>query len=234
MSIAKARMPIEILQGLQGAHKARGTTVVIDVLRAFSTACYVMAAGAQRLITVAEIDAARDMRRHDANVVLVGERHGFRPAAFDMGNCPSRVPDFDWTGRTVIMTTSNGTMGLTAAAHASQILTGSFVNAGAIIKYIRHQAPAPVSLVCMGSQGREAVEDTLCAEYLKSGLMGKQTDFGPIRQTIWESPEAARFMNGTSPDFPAEDLDLCLCLDRFDFVLRVEKGPDGGIELVRC
>ena len=81
---------IEILQGRRGASRAHGIVVVIDVLRAFSTACYIMAAGARRLLAVADADVARRMKSRHREAVLVGERGGYRLDGFDMGNSPLR------------------------------------------------------------------------------------------------------------------------------------------------
>lgn len=224
---------IEILHGRQGAARAHGIAVVIDVLRAFSTACYIMAAGARRLLAVAEAETAKSMKRSDPAAILVGERRGYRLDGFDMGNSPSSVPELDWHDRTVILTTSNGTMGLAAACNAEQVITGSFVNAGAIIRHIQRRPVPAVSLVCMGSAGRPALEDTLCAQYIRDALMDRTPVFQEMKDRIMKSPEAARFLDGHSRDLPSRDLALCLNLDRFDFVLQAGKGRKGGIELQR-
>ena len=61
----------------------------------------------------------------------------------------------DFSGKTVIHTTSAGTQGLVNAVQADEVITGSFVNAEAIVSYIRRQAPAMVSLVSMGTAARQ-------------------------------------------------------------------------------
>ncbi|MDA8140439.1 MAG: 2-phosphosulfolactate phosphatase [Desulfobacteraceae bacterium] len=219
------------LHGLQGAPQARGVAVVIDVLRAFSTACYLKAAGAATLLAVAEAEEAQRLKLNYPEAILMGERRGYRLAGFDLGNSPGQVLGRDWHDRTVILTTSNGTQGLAAARQAQQVLTGSFVNADAIVEYIRRRAATVVSLVCMGSEDRPAVEDLLCAQYLQEYLLGRTPDFAAMRSTIMQSPAAKKFLDGHSPDLPAEDLELCLELNRFDFVLRADHTPQGAIEL---
>lgn len=225
---------IKILYGLPGASRARGVAVVIDVLRAFSTVCFIAAAGARRLLTVADVDTARQMKPRHPGAILVGERDGFRLDGFELGNSPTRVHTVDWQGRTAILTTTNGTSGLAAARAADQVLTGSFVNAGAVIRHIQHVSAANVSLVCMGSAGRPALEDSLCAQYLQDALAGKSPDFQAMKASIMKSPEAARFLDGQHcEDLPPQDLALCLDLNRFDFVLQAEKVCSGVIELTR-
>lgn len=224
---------IDILHGRKGAAEARGVAVIIDVLRAFTTACFVISAGVRRLWAVADTVTAQQLAQRNPGSILIGERGGRRIPGFDFGNSPSQIRRVDWIGRTVIFTTTNGTQGLMAAGHAEQVLTGSFVNAGAIVDYIRCGRPSAVSLVCMGSDDRPALEDTLCAEYLQAALMGSRPDFAPIRQKILKSAAATCFLDASHADMPSEDLDLCLIVDRFGFVLRAEKGPGQSVALVR-
>ena len=222
---------IKILHSLQGAAQARGLAVVIDVLRAFSTACYVAAGGASRICTVADADGARRLKRLHPQAILLGERGGYRIPGFDMGNSPSQAIHINWSGRTAILTTSNGTMGLAAANHADEVVTGSFVNAGAIVSYIRQRAPSMVSLVCMGSNGEPAIEDTLCALYLVAALKGNPLDFASLKRAVMAGGSVAKFIASESPDIPFEDLNMCLALDLFGFALSVYIDSECGLTL---
>jgi len=216
------------------AAQAEGLAVVIDVLRAFSTACYLSSAGAGPIWSVSTRAAALRLRQRHPSALLMGERGGCRVPGFDLGNSPAQVvAEGPWPGRSVVMTTSNGTRGLTAVTRAATALTGSFVNAGAIVAYIRRRAPAVVTLVCMGSGGRPAIEDTMCAVYLRSRVMGDDLPFDPIRQLILGRGRLVRFYDPACPDMPLADLDLCLVANRFDFVLQAEEGPEGVVQLVR-
>ena len=224
---------IDILHQHQGAIRARGIAVIIDVLRASSTVCYLAAAGAGRIWAVADEASARALSRTYGPVVLIGERHGRRLPGFDWGNSPSLLKGAALADRTVVLTTSNGTRGLAAARSAEEILTGGFVNAGAVVAYIRDRAASQVSLVCMGSGGRPALEDTLCAVYLKAALEGRPLSFAPLRQAILRCAGAAIFRQGDCVDMSPEDLQLCLELDRFDFVLQAVQDSKGVIALER-
>ena len=222
-------MEIGIYHLIEGARQADGLVVIIDVFRAFSMECYLFAAGAAEIRPVGSIEDTFAWRAKDPNCVLVGERHGRRIEGCDLGNSPSAVQAARIRGKRVIHTTSAGTQGVTNAVHAEEILTGSFVNAGAIARYIRRKAPKKVSLVCMGKEGLEpAEEDELCAEYLKSLLEGHAMD------GIDEKLQALRFGGGSHffvPElqevYPEEDFHLCVARDRFDFVLRIEKDGSG-------
>ncbi|MBI5894480.1 MAG: 2-phosphosulfolactate phosphatase [Desulfobacterales bacterium] len=224
---------IEIRHQSRGATQARGIVVVIDVLRAFSTVCYIAAAGARRIWAVADGASALALFLSHGPAVLIGERHGRRLPGFDWGNSPSLLQAAALANQAVIFTTSNGTRGVVAARYADEILTGGFVNAGAVAAYIRDRKASHVSLVCMGSDGRPALEDTLCALYLKATLEGKALAFEALRRAILRGSGAAIFKKSDCADMPPEDLKLCLDLDRFDFVLRAVQGPEGVVALER-
>jgi len=221
-------MKVNISHLTTGASKARGTAVIIDVFRAFSLACYLFDRGADRILAVRDVDRAFQLHRAHPDSVLVGERHAVKIPGFDHGNSPSEILQADLTGRTVIHTTHAGTRALVAAAGAADVITGSFVNAGAIVQYIQAASPAEVSLVCAGFEGgRETLEDTLCAEYLRDLLAGRQPNFGSIRERIVGSECSRRFLHPVERTCPEEDLRLCLDLDRFDLVVRrTEAGDD--------
>jgi 2-phosphosulfolactate phosphatase len=225
----------EILQLLLGARAADGLTVVIDVFRAFSVACYVMGNGAARVIPVADLERAYALKQADGTRVLIGERHGRRPPGFDHGNSPTEIEDVDFRGRTVIQTTSAGTQGIEAASRADEIITGSFTNAPAIVRYIRARRPRRVSLVCMGHETvAESDEDTLCAELIRDTAQGAPVDFESIRERLRQSTAAERFFDPAKDWAPARDFDLCLALGRFDFILRYGVDADGTRALHRA
>lgn len=221
-------MQIQILHLLDGAKNARGLTVVIDVFRAFSTACYAFDSGVARIIPVASIETAYRLKEQNPGFILAGEREEKKPPGFDFGNSPALLLRAgDLSGKTLIHTTSSGTQGIEAAVHASEIITGSFVNAGAIVSYIKKQNPELVSLVCMGYACEyPADEDTLCAEYLKNELTGVSSDFSAMVKTIREGTGSRFFDPGKQEWSPKDDFDLCLNLNRFNFVLKYNKGSD--------
>ncbi|MFW6289861.1 MAG: 2-phosphosulfolactate phosphatase [Mariniphaga sp.] len=221
-------MNIEILHLLEGARQAKGLTVIIDVFRAFSTACYAFDSGADKIIPVALIDEAFRLKEQNPGYLLMGERNEIKPEGFDYGNSPSQLPAGGLRGKTIVHTTSSGTQGIAAAANASEIITGSFVNAGAIINYIQTKKPDQVSLVCMGYACEYPTdEDTLCAEYLSQQLQGLPSEFNGMVETIRKG-SGARFFDASKQSWsPREDFDLCLYLNRFDFVLRVQQDASG-------
>ncbi len=217
-------MEIKILQLLEGAQNAKGLTVIIDVFRAFSTACYAFGRGVKCIFPVGDLNTAFAMKKLNPDYILVGERNEQKPEGFDFGNSPSQLLKGNLQGKTMVHTTSSGTQGIANATQAEVILTGGFVNAQAIINYIRMKKPKEVSLVCMGYSCQYPTdEDTLLAVYIKNELEGKPNNFQAMVEQIRKG-DGARFFAPEKQEWaPAEDFDLCLSLNRFDFVLKVEQ-----------
>ena len=227
-------MEISLLHLVEGAREAKGLTVVIDVFRAFSTACYVFQNGAEKIHPVGSIETAYQLKDSHPDWILMGEKEEQTIPGFNYGNSPTVVKDSDFTGKTIVQRTSAGTQGLVNANGADTLLTGSFVNAGAIVKYIRKVDPEYLSLVCMGYSARYPIEeDTFCAEFIRNELEGKTNDFSQMKDTIRKT-SAQRFFALENQHFsPSTDFDLCLDLDRFGFILKVEKGEDNLLTMKR-
>lgn len=219
---------IQILHAVEGARHATGLAVIIDVFRAFTVTCYAFAKGAERIISVAKLEVALALRQQNPDFVLMGEREGERLPGFDYGNSPFEIEPVDLRGKTIVHTTTNGTQGASNAHAAAEIITGSFVNAGAIVAYIQAKKPEIVSLVPMGTTfGASAEEDTLCANYLKDLLQGKPTDFQAIKSYLRQGQSARIFFDPTLAWAPEEDFELCLSLNKFDFILQAQPYRDG-------
>lgn len=225
-------MEIQILQLLEGAKQARGLTVIIDVFRAFSTECYLMAQGAKEIIAVADINSAYDLKVKNPEIILLGELDEKKPEGFNYGNSPTHILDKDFTGKTIVHRTSSGTQGLTNAALADEILTGSFVNAQAIARYIKLKSPAVVSLVCMGyATLYPTEEDTFCAEYIKSCITESYFDVKSMIEVIKNTSGARLFKQENQEHSPESDFYLCTEIGKFNFVLKAITGADGLIRI---
>jgi 2-phosphosulfolactate phosphatase len=227
-------MKIEISEFVEGARKARGLAVIIDVFRAFSVECYASDAGANKIIATGEVSRAFELKKNYKLSVLAGERNEKKIEGFDFGNSPTEILKADLTGKILIHTTTAGTNGLINAENAEEIISGSFVNAQAVAGYIRNSGIKHISLVAMGYRAREsAEEDLLCAEYIKSMLEGKKEDFKK-RISDLRFTSGKRFFEPANIGFsPPTDFFLCTMTSRFNFVLRAEKRLDGNIEMER-
>ena len=213
---------------VEGAKDATGIAVIIDVFRAFTVEAYLMNNGAEKLMPVGDMDIAYKYKEKNNNCVLVGERHGKILPGFDFGNSPSQIQKVDFTGKTVIHTTSAGTQGIANAMNADEVLTGSLVNAKAIAEYIKQKDPEEVSLVCMGLEAKsQTEEDNLCAYYIKSLLENKPMDLSEEIEKLKVTSGAKFFDKDKQDVFPEPDFYLSTEVNKFDFVLKVEKDEDG-------
>ena len=217
-------MKIEILDLIEGAKQAQGLTVIIDVFRAFSTACYVVRNGARGIIPVGDIDIAYQLKEENPDYILMGERQGKIMPGFNFGNSPTEIQNIDFSGKTVIQTTSAGTQGFANAYKADELITGSFVNAGAIVEYIKRRAPQHISLVCMGTRAmRPNDEDTVCANYIADRLNDRRIDRKKIYTRLKTSKSARIFFDSDVSWAPEKDFELCLDIGICDFILKAEK-----------
>lgn len=144
--------------------------VVFDILRATTTMITALRNGAEAVIPVADIPEALAVRARRPEVLLAGERMGFRIRAeltggidFDLGNSPREFTPERVAGRTLVMTTTNGTRALRACAGASAVLAGSFLNLRATARWIEQAKPSTLLLVGSGTFEESAFEDTLAA-----------------------------------------------------------------------
>lgn len=214
-------MEIRILQLLDGAKQAQGLTVIIDVFRAFTVAPLLIQKGAKHIIPVAGVDTAFEMKQLYPNSIMVGERNEQKIPGFDYGNSPTQLLEANVLGKTIIHTTSSGTQGIANATQADEIITGSFVNADAIVRYIQYKKPAIVSLVCMGYACEYPTEeDTYCAEYIANKLNDIEIPFDDWAATIKQT-SGARFFDPEKASWsPESDFHFCMQLNVFNFILK--------------
>jgi len=149
---------------------SQAVCVVFDILRATTSMITALANGAEAIIPVSDIPEALALRQKHAAVLLAGERNGLRIRAdltggleFDLGNSPREFTADKVHGRTIVMTTTNGTRALRACAGARTVLIGSFLNLRATTNWLRDKNPQHLILVCGGTFEEPALEDILAA-----------------------------------------------------------------------
>ena len=225
---------IRILNFLDGARTATGATVIIDVFRAFSLVPWALMRGARMVVPVRTEAEALAWRSRQPGVLIAGERDGIPLPGFDFGNSPSAIRAADLGGRILVHRTSAGTQGLLAAieAGASPVLTGSFINAAATVRHLRSLGAEDISLVAMGWNAEDAaLEDTLCADYLRALLCGEVPDFEAVREMIRDDATGRRFFDPALPWFPEADFDACIVADQFDAAIVAVPDDVYGVRL---
>ena len=220
---------VNIYHLIEGARQAKGLVVIIDVFRAFSLECYLYSMKVKGIRPVKTIEEAFSFREKGSEYVLVGEREGKMCEGFDFGNSPSSLVADKIKGKMIIHTTSAGTQGIVNAVGADEIITGSLVNASAVARYIKKKNPEEVSLVCMGTGGKVInKEDELCAEYIKSMLMGEPISDIDERVKALKSDGGEHFFDPNNQEvFPEKDFWMCIDCDKFNFVIKVERDELG-------
>ena len=141
------------------------TVILIDVLRATTTAAVLLERGARQLLITPSLKTARALAERE-NALLVGERGGLPPEGFHFGNSPSELISQDFEQAIVVITTTNGATALPAVAGARTVLLGSLFNARATVAAALSAATTELAIVCAGREGEEALDDTLCAGFL--------------------------------------------------------------------
>ena len=168
---------------------ARNTVIVIDVLRAFSTAAYAFGAGAEKIFLVSGVKDALELKAANPGALIMGEIGGIKVEGFDFGNSPAEFVNVDMSGKTLIQRTSCGTQGIVRSRLARTLLAASLCCAGATVRYLQEDVPESVAFVITGSgPGLHGDEDLACANYLEALLRGEQASAETFRQRVLQSP----------------------------------------------
>ncbi len=164
MLIDAVLTPAEIAL-LPGRDLSATTCVVFDVLRATSSMVTALAHGAAEILPARTIEEALALKAGRPHALLGGERHGELIDGFDLGNSPLEYRE-NVAGRTIISTTTNGTIALRACEHAERVLVGAILNLGALAAELRRAQPEQVVLICAGTFADFALEDAFAAGLL--------------------------------------------------------------------
>lgn len=216
-------MIVRRLVGVEQAPEATGAAVVIDVLRACTTAAYALAAGADRVVLVATPEQAFRLRR--PGVVLVGEVAGQPIPGFDLGNSPAGVQAMNLSGKTVVLRSSSGTQAAVRAPRSGRLLLGCLVVASATCRAL--QAEPEVSLLACGSvDRRDGPEDVACADFLAGLLAGASPDPTEVAVRVRQTPSGLEALDPGVAWKSPEDLECAVAVDRFSFAVEVELAGD--------
>lgn len=214
------------------------TVVVIDVLRASSTILTGLANGAKGVIPAEDMGAAGKVAQNldPSRYLLCGERDGKQIEGYDLGNSPSEYSKDVVEGKTLILTTTNGTKAIARCSQASKILIAGFLNLSAVATMLKNET-AEIIIVCSGWKGRLSLEDVLCAGNLISKIfdgnlpddakdgakvaMGLYERFGnEITKTVSSTNHAKRL---AELGYASDIADCCLS-DKYDFVPVLSEG----------
>lgn len=210
---------LDALPSLEGFDVA----VVIDVVRAFTVAPWVLRQGARRLLLARDFDhAVRASQERFPDALLL--KDGAPDPRFALSNAPGAIARTDLTGRTVIQATGNGTRGAHAVAAVPAVLVASFANASATAAAIARRSGRTILVPT------ETDEDVALADWLALAAAGDRPDFAPYLARVRESAAglecAARGHDPAFPGVDPDDLARCLEADAFGHAMRLERDVD--------
>lgn len=208
------------------------TAVVIDTLRATSVMVTALAHGAREIICVAEPKDALRLKRDHPDFLLGGERSSLKIDGFDLSNSPLEYTKEKVQGKTIVMTTSNGTRTLLKSNEADQVLIGCLLNAKAAMEWALSQG-RDIVLINAGTAGRLSLDDFITAGAMLSYSGGKAalTDAARAALLLYEAhPDIRSALSGCLHCQRleglglADDLRYCLKMDQLDIVPSMEEG----------
>jgi len=217
---------------------AAPTGIVIDVIRATSTICQALASGYERVFCAAEVDEARALRDALGEGVLGGERKAVRIPDFDLGNSPREYTEP--LGATLILSTTNGTRAVVAAAQrCERVFLASLLNLSAVVEAAR-EAADDVVVVCAGVQGTFALDDAFVAGRIVELLGWERTDateaaarlaatWGGAEEALRASKSGRNLMEN-APELEA-DIPFCARESVLDVVPRLFAKREGAAEI---
>ncbi|MCC6423610.1 MAG: 2-phosphosulfolactate phosphatase [Phycisphaerales bacterium] len=189
------KLDVAMLPGELGRFDlSRLTVVVFDVLRATTTMTAALDAGVSEIRIFDNLADARSAgERFGPDRILCGEQQCLPPQGFDLGNSPGAF-HAGHDGRTLFMSTTNGTRAIVAAKNAAQLLIGSIINASAVARRAWDEG-RDVLLLCAGTNGQVAMEDLIgCGAVLASmeqlGEVQQGADNARIARRLFESARA--------------------------------------------
>jgi 2-phosphosulfolactate phosphatase len=173
------------------------TVVMLDVLRASTSIVEALAAGAKILYPVATIEEAIGLARTLGRdeVLLAGERKALPIEGFDLGNSPGDFSAERVGGKTIVMSTTNGTIALTAAAGGGRVIVGAWTNFQAVVDELVRTEAEPVFL-CAGRERAFGLEDAVCAGQMAAAVMKA------LPEAEWEMNDGAVAALALAEEFP--------------------------------
>jgi 2-phosphosulfolactate phosphatase len=160
---------MKVTLSLEKSH-SKDVSIMVDVLRA-STTITIALEKFQQVIPVVDHEEAAQVAK-DMGAIIAGERRGATLDGFHAGNSPIEIQEFE--GKTLVLTTSNGTRIMEGMR--SKVLIGCFANASAVAKAAQELAQEHVEIVMAGVEGRFAIEDFLGAGEIISHLQNEEVD----------------------------------------------------------
>ncbi len=215
--------------GLEGARKATGTVVVIDVLRAFTVSAYALAGGARECLLVRTVAEGKALAARIPKAILCAEENGLPVPGIDISNSPTKIAGIDLEGKVLVQRSSAGTQAAAEVeTEGGDMFAASLVVARATVQACLLRKPETLTLLASADHP----EDHACAQYMAGLIQGDQPDIERLLRPLKQSDRYQKLISGTWPGFPPTDLELSLQPDRFDFAMQATR-QHGQITLTK-
>lgn len=212
----------------------RGPVVVVDVIRAFTTAAYAFGSGAAEIYLVSDVDEALAFKDAHPGTIALGEQGGLRPDGFDYPNSPAIVSRVDLAGRTLVQRTSAGTRGVVAAADADRLWAASLACATATARAVDAAGLGEPTYVITGRfedrLDASGADDEMTAELIERARLGEPLDATATSTALLATDEAARTLALGPEHCDPADIELAATVDAFGFAMEVGR-TDLGLRL---
>jgi len=225
-------MEIVISEFSDGANRARGLAVLIDVFRATTTQAALLTRAEGPIHVFGSYEYYRSAALPFVSPLIFSELDFPAP---HVDNSPTHAERAELAGRDLVSITTNGTRGLAVIPPDTEVICGAFVNADQVLAYIERRRPALVTLLAIGlhrdSGAVTAPEDMACARYLRARLLGTALDTAPLFQEI-RALTLDRFAKqlGRKP-YILTDVDRALTLGRYPAVPLLVRA-ENGLQLI--
>lgn len=211
--------------------------VVADILRATTTMCTAFEYGVNKIIPVSSLDEARKYKA--LGYIIAGERDGNILDFADIGNSPAAFISGDYSGKSVVFTTTNGTVALNLSNQATEVVLGAFSNLSVLGKYLLQKAVngMNVMILCSGWYQQFSLEDAVFAgalseKLLSSGLFSENCDSVKAGIDLWQQARTnlhdyfrkASHLQRLISLGQAQDLEYCFTIDTVNVVPCLKDG----------
>jgi 2-phosphosulfolactate phosphatase len=200
-------------------------TAVIDVFRAFTTACHIMDLRPSRYYMTASGQAVERLRKENPDAILIGKPDIGEVCEYDSPNSPTLVGKLDIGGRVVVHRTKSGAHGAVKYSFGGPAIGVCFSNLRASARWLRI-AGGRLDIIPMGlGQVVPTLEDELCKVALMDEIMGREVTLVGDRERL-RTTTGRCFFEWSQDEYPASDFEHCLRLNSHDFVLTVNHRGD--------
>ena len=209
------------MTGIEGARLARGTVVVIDVLRAFTVSAYALAGGARECRLVRTVEEAKALAASIPESLISAEENALPVEGIAISNSPTAITRLDMRGKVLIQRSTAGTQ-CASVAESDDMLAASLAVAAATAQACLLRDPQTLTLVASG----DFPEDHACATYIEGLIRGENLDLDELLRPLQHTDRYRRVMAGSWPGFPPTDVQIALQANRFEFAMPIHKSGD--------